>query len=468
MEKPAAMPPALRYETTASVRWRAFELVPTDAGNATGADERLRVFADQPRQVFDGFGGTFNELGWDALQSVSPSARERIMRDLFDRDGANLAFARTPIGASDYALSYYSYCDVKNDYTMRDFSIARDRYILIPYIKEALKIRPDLKIWASPWTPPAWMKINQHYTLQGGDIAGRTGGNEMDKRKNVMGNATAFNMQVGYLQAYALYFAKYVQAYRAEGIPLWAIMPQNEIAWSPNWPCCTWRAEDLALFIGKYLGPRFEQDGIDAAIWLGTVNYPDPDYVRTVLKNPDAARFVQGVGLQWSGSEAIPAIRQHHPTLPLMQTENMCGEHENDWSSLLASWKSVVHYLGHGVGSYMYWNMVLDETGKSAWGWPQNSMIVIDRASGGVRHTDEYFLIKHLARFVSPGSRVLPVSAPAEAVAFRSGDDGVVVTVNPAPEDRTRVVEFGGEAFAFTERASSINTLHLPGRFAAR
>lgn len=417
---------------------------------------------DSLLQEIDGFGGTFNELGWDAMQVLTPAKRLEVMQALFGQDGANLALGRLPVGASDYAMGYYSYCDVKEDFTMRDFSITRDRYILIPFVKEALKVKPGLKLWASPWTPPAWMKINEHYTLQGGDIAGRTGGNEMDSRKNVMGNVTAFNMQLGYLKAYALYFSKYIKAYQAEGINIWALMPQNEIAWSPNWPCCTWRPEDLAYFVGKYLGPQFKADAISTEIWLGTINYPDPNYVRTFLKNNEAADIIKGIGFQWTGAKAIPFIHKEYPKYNYMQTENICGDHENDWTSLERTWKAMVHYFHNGTKSYMYWNMVLDETGKSAWGWPQNSLIIVNKTTGEVNYTPEYFLMKHLSQFTQPGSRLIKTSELENTLAFRTAD-GKVTIVFYNPDERAKQFTFivDGKEYKVTGEAKSVNSVIL-------
>ena len=441
--------------TTPAERWK--ESKPVKA-KTFQADETISVYPDSLLQHVDGFGGTFNELGWEALQALAPQQQQEVMKALFGGEGTRFSMARTPMGASDYALSYYSYCDVKEDYTMRDFNISRDRYILIPYIREALKLRPDLKIWASPWTPPAWMKINEHYTLQGGDIAGRTGGNEMPPRKNVMGNMTAFNMQQGYLEAYALYFSKYVQAYAEEGINIWAVMPQNEIAWSPNWPCCTWRAEDLAIFIGKYLGPQFEKDKLATEIWLGTIKFPDPDYVRTVLKNKDATRYMKGIGFQWTGREAIPAIRREYPAYGYMQTENVCGEHENDWSSLERTWEAVTHYFRNGAHSYMYWNMILDETGKSSWGWPQNSMVIIHKDTKEITYTDEYYLMKHLSRFVQPQTRVLKTSDMSRYLAFRTGEKELVIVFYNPEEKKNLSVKIQDATLNLPIPAKSINT----------
>ena len=136
-------------------------------------------------QRIDGFGGCFNEIGWRALLRLDEVDRERGMRALFDeKEGLGLNFGRVPIGASDFALSPYSLDDAAGDLEMKQFSIERDRYMLIPFIKAALKIRPDLKVWGSPWSPPGWMKTSGVY--HGGTLRQEpeTVGNEAERRQN--------------------------------------------------------------------------------------------------------------------------------------------------------------------------------------------------------------------------------------------------------------------------------------------
>ena len=342
------------YSTTATERWvvKKYSL-----NEPVTREVDYQIYSDSLLQEITGFGGTFNEKGWDALLHLTQEGRERVMKSLFAEDGVHFSLGRTPVACSDYSFGYYSYNDVKDDYSMRNFSIDRDRFILIPYIKEALKLRPDLKLWASPWTPPAWMKVNEHYSQKSSGIEGTDiGHNRLDPARNVLGNVTGFKMQQGYLQAYALYFSKYIQAYSDQGIHISMIMPQNEIAWTPCWPSCTWRAEDLAIFVTQYLGPQLQKDSLDTEIWMGTVNYPNPDYIRTFLKQKNVPDYIKGIGVQWSGMRALPAIHNEYPTYGYMQTENMCGNSENDWSALERTWSAVVHCFNNGAGSYMYWN----------------------------------------------------------------------------------------------------------------
>lgn len=448
------------YSTTASERWTSQKVTVLKHASQT---PEVSVYTDSLLQHVTGFGGTFNEIGWNALQSLSQEERDKVMASLFAEEGVRFSLGRTPVACSDYSFGYYSYNDVKDDYTMRNFSIDRDRFILIPYIKEALKLRPDLKMWASPWTPPAWMKVNEHYSQKSSGIEGTDiGHNRLDPARNVLGNVTGFKMQQGYLQAYALYFSKYVQAYKKNGITISMLMPQNEIAWTPCWPSCTWRAEDLAIFVTQYLGPQFKKDSLDTEIWMGTVNYPSPDYIRTFLNQKNVSDYVRGVGVQWTGMKALPVIHKEYPSYGYMQTENMCGNSENDWSALERTWNAVVHCFNNGVGAYMYWNMVLDETCKSWWDWAQNAMVIVDRNTRQVRYTDEFYLMKHLSHFVQPSSRLLKVSDHENVLAFRTADNGTaIVTYNPDEDTRFRTFVIDGKKIEVTLKPKSINTIKM-------
>lgn len=123
------------------------------------------IYQDIKLQTIEGFGACFNELGWEALLSLPEKERNNVITDLSSKEGINFNLCRMPLGSNDYSLSYYSYKDVPEDFEMKNFNIDRDRYILIPYIKKALSVNPNLKIWASPWSPPAWMKVNNHYAM---------------------------------------------------------------------------------------------------------------------------------------------------------------------------------------------------------------------------------------------------------------------------------------------------------------
>lgn len=209
----------------------------------------------------------------------------------------------------------------------------------------------------------------------------------MDAGKMIENNATAFKMENRYLSAYALYFSKFVKAYQKEGIDITQVMVQDEPIYQPHWQSCTWRPEDLAFFIGKFMGPQFVKDSVVAEIWLGTVNSGDPNYARNILNNKEAAKFIKGIGMQWDAKHVVAAIHQEYPNYPIMQTETECGNGENNWKSAEYTWSLINHYMNNGANSYMYWNMVLDSTGVSTWGWKQNMMIGLINKQEGLHTT---------------------------------------------------------------------------------
>lgn len=416
------------------------------------------IYPTEKQQMIKGFGGCFNEIGWEALLNITPSERDKVLKELFTPNGANFSFCRIPIGANDYSLSYYSLNDVPEDFTMSNFNIDRDRYILIPYIKEAQKIRPDLQIWASPWSPPAWMKVNNHYALRSGKLNGHTNG--LTKEKEILNNSTAFRMEDAYLKAYALYFSKFSQAYKNEGVNLKAVCVQNEIVYSPHWSSCTWRPEDLSYFIRNYLGPQFQKDSLSTEIWLGTINGADPNYVRTILNDKATAKYISGIGFQWDAKQAIPALSKEYPQYPMMQTESECGNGEKNWKSAEYTWSLINHYLNNGMNYYMYWNMVLDPSGRSTWDWVQNMLISVDKTTKTVVYYPEFYIMKHLSHFVLPGAYRLKTNGGKDHLAFVNPDGTtVLILVNTAEADKIMKVAVAEKTVEVAVKAKSFNTL---------
>jgi len=422
------------------------------------ADEKvIDIYPDSAKQVIDGFGGCFNELGWDALGTLTEVNKTEVLKNLFDSiSGCRFNIFRMPIGANDYAVDWYSHNETAEDFEMKNFSLNRDKQRLIPYIKAAQLYIPEMKVWASPWCPPSWMKINRHYACapnpKFNDLPAAGQGEEMK---------TQFRMEPKVLAAYALYFEKFVEGYAAEGIPISAVHVQNEMNSCQPFPSCIWRPEDLATFIGKYLGPKFEADGIKTMIWLGTVERPQIERVDTVLMNPEAAKYIQGVGFQWAGKGAIPLIHKKYPSMKLMQTETECGDGSNDWKAAEHTFDLMKHYFSNGANAYMYWNMVLDETGKSQWGWKQNSMISIDKASGKVAYNPEFYLMKHLSYFVEPGSKYIPVSADENCLAFVKGKQLVVFYYNASETEKSCSFRIGEKSISVKLKPKSFNSLKI-------
>lgn len=412
---------------------------------AAGYNDVIEV-GNTRKQAIDGIGGTFNELGWDALCSLDEKARTEVIKNLFSPQESNYTYCRIPIGASDFAMNFYSLNDVVDDFEMINFSTARDRHILMRYIKSAQAFQPGLKIWGSPWSPPAWMKTNEHYaSCYDNDVPNHNG---LPRNKELELPTTGFKMQQGYLHAYALYFMKFVQAYTEQGIPIEAICIQNEPCSTQKYASCTWRPEDMAYFVGKFLGPTFERNHIDTDIYFGTINRDNPAFTRVALDDPQAKKYFKGVGFQWDGKGAIPYISKEYPNLKMMHTEAECGNGSNDWAAAEHTWWQMSHYLRNGASVFTYWNMVLDQNGTSPWGWKQNSLITVDTNRKTVTYHPEFFLMKHLSRHVVPGSfRLSTPDDNGDILAFVTPDGHIVVII------------------ANTTDSSRSIALHIQGRF---
>ncbi len=434
------------------------EKVPSWASKPSDGADILTITGNEA-QIIDGLGGTFNEIGWDALCALDDTERASVINNLFSSIESNYSYCRMPIGASDYGMNFYSLNDVTDDFKMVNFSIARDRHILMRYIKEAMKVNPGLKIWASPWSPPAWMKTNNHYS-SGYDKSG-TDHNGLPAEHELELPTTGFKMQRGYLDAYALYFAKFVKAYEKEGIHIEAVNVQNEPCSNHIFPSCVWRPEDLAYFIGHFLGPKFEEENIDTDIYFGTINRDNPDYTRTALDYAPAARYIKGAGFQWDGKGAIPYINTEYPSIKVMHTEAECGNGSNDWAAAEHTWWQMRHYLTNGSRTFIYWNMVLDHEGTSPWGWKQNALISVNKDDKTVTYNPEYYLMKHLCRFVNPGARRL-VTEGDDLLAFVNPDGRrAVMIVNRDNKAKKLSVKMDGKYLNITLKPKSFNTFNL-------
>ncbi len=468
-QKPAE---AQWVSTTFDAPWIEEQLV-----RSSGADGEANVIIDVSRtaQTIDGFGTCFNELGWTSLAKLQEAQRDSIMRELFAPGvGANFTICRMPIAANDFSIDYYSYDEVEGDFSMEHFSIEHDRSTLIPFIKLAQQQKPDLKIWASPWCPPAWMKYSKHYAsrstvkmkerlaslLQEGESTYmfRVVDNGLPADKEIHEGNNGFIQEDAYFRAYALYFSKFIDAYRAEGIDIFMVMPQNEFNSAQIFPSCCWTAEGLNTFIGKYLGPAMKEKGVE--VFYGTVERANVALVDTVLQDSDSKQYINGVGFQWAGKDALPQVAEKYPSMKLYQTEQECGNGKNDWAGAEHSWNLMKHYMKHGVNVYTYWNTSLLQGGISRWGWAQNSLVVVDEDDASYRYTPEYYVMKHVSHYVQPGAKRIETGGTYEDVLAFLNPDGSVAVIAGNNTDTERTVGFSvqGKKFAPSLKAHSINT----------
>jgi glucosylceramidase len=434
----------------------------TEATVVTSGTADVTVDESTGYQRWDGFGGTFNEMGWDALSVLSAGEIADAMTLLFHPEkGANFVYGRIPMGASDYSMSWYTLDDTSSaDYSMSSFSIARDEQKLIPFIKAALQINPDIRLWGSPWVVPSWMK---------------------DGSNNMKADAQT-------LSAHALYMARFVEEYAKQGFTIWAIQPQNE----PGYARVRWKQADLISFMKTYLGPTFVQRKLTAEIWCGTMS-KDPEDTNIALataEDEEAMKYVKGFGLQWNPLAAVATLSKKGS---VMQTEHRCGNYnfssdywnasqynsskaQNDHAYGEETWQLIRDWVVAGVNSYSAWNMVLDTVGKSLDGWPQDSLLVVDRSTKKLIQTPAYYAFRQFSQFILPGATRIAVNTSnaalkgistqswngQNAVAFKNANGSIVTEVyNKGASAQTLLVNVRGTLFQISVPARGWSTLNV-------
>lgn len=398
-------------------------------------DLHVMVQADRIFQTVEGFGGCIHERGWQALSAMPAVDRDTVLDELFTPGkGANLRICRIPIGANDYALDWYSHNENADDFAMAKFSIARDHRLIIPFIRAARQRCPDLSLWASPWSPPTWMKTNSHYATAKPRM-GLPDNGIRDDQVREEGQDT-FIQDDRYFRAYGLYFRRFVDEYRKLGLPIGMVMPQNEFNSAQVFPSCTWTPAGLARFI-PHLAEALQGSGTD--IFFGTLERADADLFEKVYADPKVRPLIKGVGAQWAGRGAIPFIHHAHPELKIYQSEQECGNGLNDWRFARFTWQMMKDFMRAGASVYDYWNIAADRNGFSTWGWAQNSMISVD-AAGNHRFNPDYHVFKHLSHFVQPGAKRIGTISYAgyENLLAFSNPDGRIVIV--AQNDMTETM----------------------------
>jgi glucosylceramidase len=447
--------------TTQKTQWQSKDQLRVSAASNSKWD--VEAFLNQPLQTIEGFGACFNELGWTSLNTLASADKEAILRDLFAPGvGANLNMCRMPVGANDFALDWYSYDDFPNDFDLKHFSISRDLENLVPFIKSALQYQPALRIWASAWSPPVWMKYNNHYAGKPSELDMPANGLKPDQVAKE--GRDQFIQEDRYFKTYATYFARFIQEYAKLGIRIEMVMPQNEFNSPQPFPSCSWTPDGLARFIA-FLGPEMKRFGVD--VFFGTVERANEKLVDAVLLDPRVSNHIKGAGFQWAGKRAIPGVHRRYPDLKLYQTEQECGDGANDWRYCRYAWTLMKHYLENGVSAYYYWNISLKEGGVSPLGWAQNSLLSVDTTSKTFKYNYEYYLIKHLSRFVKPSAKRLntkSLTGYENLLVFVNLDQSVVIAMqNDLGQALPVRVKVGDEVIASTLEADSFNTFVLGG-----
>jgi glucosylceramidase len=404
----------------------------------------IEVSEDVRYQEMDGFGFTLTGGSALHLHNMSVSRRQQVLSELFSFDAQNIgiSYLRVSLGASDLDATVFSYNDLpqgETDVNMEKFSIAPDKQHLIPVLKEILAINPEIKILASPWSSPTWMKTN------GSSIGG--------------------SLKAEYYSAYAKYFVKYIQEMDKESIPIDAITVQNEPLHPGNNPSLLMPAAEQAAFVKNSLGPAFEDAGLSTKIIIYDHNADRTDYPIEILNDPDAKKYIDGSAFHLYGGtiEDLSKVRNAHPDKNLYFTEQWIGA-PGDFPNDLR-WHTSNLIIGacrNWCRTVLEWNLAADSNQEphTPGGCTQClGALTIDGES--VIKNPAYYIIAHASKFVRPGAVRIDSSIPSGLpnVAFLAPDGSVVIIIlNDSDTDKTFNVKVGDESFTTSLVSGSVGT----------
>ncbi len=465
----------------------------------------VAVRLGEPRQTVEGFGGALTEASAWVLAQLPPARRQEVLELCFGPGGAGFTLARVPVGACDFSVEgRWSYDDHPGDEALAHFSIEPDRrgfkdardpaYALLPLVKDALAREPGLRLVASPWTAPAWMKDNGAWYGEG------RGGALLPR----------------HYDTFARYMVRYLQAYRDEGVPIWAVTPENEPGGNGGqWESMEFTPEALSDYIGLHLGPRLKAAGFGGVRIIQYDHNRDAAAVRfteAALKGP-AAPYVWGTGVHWyertrdAGADVLDRLRALAPQWTLLHTEgcvdaladevNAPGGRflgwRNDawwWTAGAADWghrwapeadradhplyapalryaRDMLTGLNHGLAGWIDWNIVLDRRGgPNHVGNVCGAPVMVDTAAGEVYVTPLHPVLAHLSRYFRPGDRVLAVDAGGGllAAAARDGAHLKVVIHNPGDAPVAYVLRAGRAWAKVAIPGRAIQSVRVPLR----
>jgi glucosylceramidase len=433
-------------------------------------------------QTITGFGGSFTEASAYLLNQLSKENRDEVLEAYFGDSGARYSLTRTHINSCDFSLSNYAYNEVEGDVELNEFSIDHDRDDIIPMIKDAEKISSDgFKIISSPWTAPPWMKDNNDWR----------GGKLLEK----------------YYPTWALYFSKYLNEYKKEGIDVWAVTVENEpLGNNNNWESMHYSPEEMTDFVQNHLGPKLESDGHDVKIFGYDQNRDHElnEWVDVMYKDSASSKYYDGTAVHWYAStyDYFPKSLQYaHAAAPdkyLIQTE-ACVDSEipkwkNDdwyWSKEATDWgwdwatdenkhrhpkyipayryaRDIIGCLNNWVDGWVDWNMVLDTQGGPNWfkNWCV-APVIVDPEKDEVYYTPLYYVMSHFSKFIRPGAQVIASESSDKElmVTAAKNNDGIsLVVFNPTEYVKSFVVKLNGLEKQISISPQAIQTIIIPNK----
>ena len=366
----------------------------------------IRVNTHHPRQTILGFGGAFTEASASIYDQLDSNKKGEIIEAYFGESGNQYNMGRTHINSCDFSLGNYALCETE-DRDLADFSIERDKRMLIPFIKAALeKTSTSIHLMASPWSPPPWMKTNNQMNHGG-------------------------KLKEEYHDTWAEYYCKYIEFYEQDGVPIWGISVQNEPEAVQTWDSCIYSGEEERDFIKKFLGPALEKNKYlnkKLVIWDHNRDVM-VKRSRAVLSDPDAAKYVWGTGFHWYNGDHFDEVQKVHDEFPdkeLIFTEGCQeeGPHLGSWDLGERYATSIINDLNRWTVAWIDWNLLLDERGgPNHVGNYCSAPIIVNTKTQELLFQSSYYYLGHFSRFFSRGDKIVETENTTDTLLALSGID---------------------------------------------
>ena len=461
------------YQTSAS----GDQLTTKTEFNPSDSASSIKILPEQKFQTITGFGGSFTQSSAHLLNGLSKEKRKEVIDAYFSDEGARYSLTRTHMNSCDFSTEQYFYAPVADDMNLDSFSIEHDRGDIIPFIKEAMAVSSDgFNIISSPWTAPPWMKDNNHHV----------GGKLLPK----------------YYETWALFYSKYLDAYKAEGIDIWGLTVVNEPHGNGNnWESMHFSPKEMTDFVRDYMGPQLEKDGHDVKILGYDQNRAGiKEWVDEMYKNEASSKYYSGTAIHWYEStyEVFPEDLQYaHNKAPnkyLIETEG-CVDSEvpkwkDDnwyWSKEATDWgwdwatekdkylhpkyapvnryaRDIIGCLNNWVDGWIDWNMLLDKQGGPNWfkNWCV-APVLVDTETDEVYYTPIYYTMAHFSKFIRPGALRIGMETDdkdLQATAAQNPDGTIAIVVfNEDNRAKTFTIELNGSSKSISIDPQAIQTI---------
>ena len=398
-----------------------------------------------PRRQFQeilGFGGSLTDAACYTIHQLAPPARDELLHELFHPSEMGLNVCRICVGASDYSTKLYSFDEGEPDPHLARFSIEHDREYILPVLRQARQVNPDLFVFSSPWSPPGWMKFNA--TMLGG------------------------SMRNHYLPVYAQYYLKFLEGYRAEGVPVEAVTTQNEVDTDQDgrMPACIWPQEYEIEFVRDHLGPLLATRRMPVRIWILDHNYDLWGRAVCTLEDEKLRQYSNAVA--WHGYRGTPdmmsKVHDIYPDVEMHWTEGGPDYTDPGYGTDWCKWGGTFsEILRNWCRSITAWNLALDQHGRPNIGpFPCGGVVTIDSETKEITRSGQYWALAHYSRVIHRGARRFDSQSGAvdlEHVALENPDGQQVLVVTNRQEARSIELKLGSMTASVPLKANSLTTM---------